>query len=118
MDLVPRLLSGSAYGKPILITATGFAGTLIHTAVSGTYVMDFIWLTVSNIHSEDLLLTVGWGGETDPNTLLCKNFWVPGGSSEIEIATGKMLQNALAITAFANVASKLLISGKVLRYAA
>ena len=54
-------LSGSTDGKPILITATATAGTLIHTAVTGTTSYDEIWLWLVNNTTADVLVTIEYG---------------------------------------------------------
>ena len=62
-----ELLSGSTNGKGILVAATATAGTLIHTAVSGSTDLDEIWLYAVNSSDADVKLTLEWGEATDPN---------------------------------------------------
>ena len=60
-----ELLSGSTNGLGILVVATSTAGTLIHTAVSGTTDLEEIWLYAVNAHSADIKLTLEWGEATN-----------------------------------------------------
>ncbi len=109
------LLSGSTNGKPVKVVATGTLGTTIHTAVSGTSSIDEIWLWVTNTHTSAVALTIEYGGATDPDCLSPKTYSVPANSPPLLIWGGLPLQNALVVTAFADVASKLLITGYVNR---
>jgi hypothetical protein len=63
-------LSGSTDGKPILITATATAGTLVHTAVTGTTNYDEIWLWLVNNGSSDLLATIEYGDAVTSSNIM------------------------------------------------
>ena len=65
-----QLLSGSTNGRGILVAATATAGTLIHTAVSGTSSLDEVWLYAHNTSASAVKLTLEWGGVTSPNDLI------------------------------------------------
>lgn len=108
-------LSGSTDGKPIKVAATGSPGTAIHTALSGTAGWDEIYMWVSNPTANARLLTIGWGSETDPDGLICKDVSIPANSPPIPIVPGIVLQNAAAVTAWADAANALLITGNVNR---
>lgn len=108
-------LSGSTQGKPIIVVAIASPGTAIHTAIAGTAAEDEIYLWVSNLHTAPVALTLEWGGVTDPDHLLCKAVSIPANSGPIPIAVGQILHNALLVKAFADVASKLSITGYVHR---
>lgn len=69
---VPVTPSGSAFGAPILITATGTPGTLLHSTI-GTFlitVFDEIWVYLVNTDTTDRKTTIEWGGVTSPNNLI------------------------------------------------
>ena len=108
-----KLLSGSTNGKPIKVAATATLGTAIHTAIAGTTSFDEIWLWVSNTDTSAHALTIEYGGATDPDCLVSKAISIPPNSGPILVVAGLLLQNGLAITAFADSANKLLISGYV-----
>lgn len=113
-----RLLSGSTNGQPIKVAATSIgSGTTIHTAVSGTSSIDEIYLWVTNTDTSARTLTIGWGGTTDPDSLLLKAVSIPPSSTPLAVATGILLQNGLIVTAAASSANVLLISGFVNRIA-
>jgi hypothetical protein len=107
------LLSGSTQGKQIKVAATATAGTLIHTAVTGTTDLDEIWLYAVNSSSSTVKLTIEWGEASAPD-----------GNIEVSIAAedgytlvvpGLLLQNGLVVRAFASSANVILINGYVNR---
>lgn len=110
------ILSGSTDGKAVKVAATATAGTLIHTAVSGTTDVDEIYLWVTNTDSSARTLTLEYGGATDPDCLICKAVSIPANSRPIPICFGFLLQNGLTVRAFASSANVLLITGYVHRF--
>lgn len=110
------LLSGSTSGLPILVAATAIgSGTIIHTAVAGAAAFDEVYLWATNTDTVPRLLTIGFGGVTDPDNLLVKNYSIPGNSIPYLIASGQSLNGALAVKAAVDVANKINISGHVNR---
>lgn len=109
-----QLLSGSTNGKGILVAATASAGTVIHTAVSGTSSLDEVWLYAHNTSASSVKLTLEWGGVTAPNDHIEINVGSEG-TGLILVAPGILLQNSLVIRAFAGTASVLNIFGYVNR---
>ena len=106
-----ELLSGSTNGKGILVAATATAGTLIHTAVSGTTDIDEIWLYAVNTHSADIKLTLEWGEATEPNGNI--EITVPAEEGLMLLVPGLLLQNALTVKAFADTTNEIVIHGYV-----
>lgn len=111
MAIYKRKLSGSTDGKPVLVAATGTAGTTIHTAVAGTTAgtFDEVWLWAYNSHTDVVTLTIEFGGATAPDqnivvTLASKAGLVP-------IVPGLLLQNAATVKAFASITNLVTISG-------
>ena len=104
-----ELLSGSTQGKGILVTATSTAGTLIHTAVTGTTDLDEIWLYAVNTHSADIKLTLEWGEATEPNGNIEQT--VPTESGLMLLVPGLLLQNGLTVKAFVGTGSEIVIHG-------
>ena len=104
-----ELLSGSTQGKGILVAATATAGTLIHTAVSGTTDLDEIWLYAVNAHSSDIKLTLEWGEATEPTGNIEQT--VPSESGLMLLVPGLLLQNGLPVKAFAGTANEIVIHG-------
>jgi len=111
-----QLLSGSTNGKGILVAATATAGTLIHTAVSGTSSLDEVWLYAHNTSSAAIKLTLEWGEATAPNGNIEINIGAEG-TGMILIAPGILLQNGLEIRAFAGTTNVINIFGYVNRIA-
>jgi len=108
-----RKLSGSTDGKPIKVVATATLGTTIHTAVAGTTAgtFDEVWLYARNSHTADVLLTIEYGGVTDPDMLI--EVTIPYDSGLVLVVPGLILQNSLVVTAFAATANVVTISGFV-----
>lgn len=111
-----QLLSGSTNGKGIKVAATATAGTLIHTAVSGTSSEDEIWLYAHNTSGSAVKLTLEWGGTTSPDDLIEINIPVDG-TGLVLVAPGILLQNGLVVRAFAATANVINIFGYVNRIA-
>lgn len=108
-----HLLSGSTDGRQIPILATGTPGTLIHTAVPGTSSLDEIFLYATNPSADNAILTIEWGGTTDPDDIL--TFTVPSKDGDYLIIPGKVLRNSLVVRAYSNTYNAVNISGYVHR---
>lgn len=108
-------LSGSTDGKQIKVAATATAGTLIHTAVSGTTDFDEIWVYAVNTSAAAVTLTVEWGEVTAPDGNLIVS--VPAQSGLLLVVPGLILQNGLVVRAFASTANVINIGGFVNRIA-
>jgi hypothetical protein len=106
-----ELLSGSANGRGIKIVPTATLGTTLHTAVSGTAAWDEVWLYAFNSGGSDVMLTIEWGGVTDPDDIV--EVTIPFQSGWVPIVPGFLLQNSLVITAFASVANVITVQGWV-----
>lgn len=109
-------LSGSTNGRSIKVAATGTAGTLIHTAVTGTTDLDEVWIYAYNSHSADVVLTIEFGGVTSPDDLIKQT--IPFQQGRFCIIDGRLLQNSLVVRAFAGTANVITIDGFVNRIAA
>ncbi len=107
------VLSGSTNGRPIKVAATSIgSGTTIHTATTDTgNKFDEITLFVTNTDTVDRTLTIGWGGVTDPDDLVCKTVTIPALSGPIPIIVGLRLNNTLIVKAAGSVTNVLLITG-------
>jgi hypothetical protein len=109
------LLSGAgAGGVPIAVAATSIgSGTTIHTAVASTSTQfDEVYLWANNIDTVDHLLTLAIGGSGAGNEV-CNQVNIPANSPPIPILTGLSLQDSLAVTAAADVANKINITGHI-----
>jgi hypothetical protein len=108
------LLSGSTNGKGIKVAASATAGTLIHTAVSGTSSIDEIWLYAHNTSASNVKLTIEWGEATAPDGNIEVNIGAEG-TGMILVIPGVPLQNGLTVRAFAGSANVINIFGYVNR---
>ena len=109
-----QLLSGSTNGKAIKVAATATAGTLIHTAASGTSTIDEIWLYAHNTSSAAVKLTIEWGEATAPDGHIEINIGAEG-TGMVLVAPGIPLQNSLVVRAFAGTANVINIFGYINR---
>jgi len=107
-----KLLSGCTNGKPIKVVATATAGTLIHTAVTGTSSVDIIRLVAHNSSASDVTLTIEWGGVTAPDDLIVKAITIPANTS-VPVVVNAPLNNSLVVKAFASVTNVITITGEV-----
>ncbi len=113
-----KLLSGSTSGREIPVAATATPGTLLHTAVAGgDPSFDEVYLWASNVTGSAALLTVEWGGVTNPGDHLVHQYSIPGNSAPIAIAAGFVLNGGLSVRAFSPSANAINIVGYVNRIA-
>lgn len=61
------LHSGSTGGKPVKVIANTSTGTTIHTTGSSASVIDEVWVYATNTSAAAVLLTLEWGGTTNPD---------------------------------------------------
>jgi hypothetical protein len=110
---VKRILSGSTNGRGIKVAATASAGTTIHTAIAGTTAgtYDEIWLWAMNAHTGDLVLTLEFGGTTDPNDRIIQT--IPTRIGLYPLLPGLPLQNGCIVKAYAGTANLVIIHGFV-----
>lgn len=104
-------LSASTNGKNIKVVATATAGTLIHTAVTGTTNWDEVYLFASNNDTVTRTLTIEWGGVASPDDLIKIDLEPLKG--EYIVIVGRILQNGLLIRAFASAANVVVVGGYV-----
>lgn len=107
-------LSGSTNGRGIAIDATASAGTLIHTATSGTVNQDEIWIYAMNTSTSAVKLTVEYGGTSTSDQI---EITIAPEAGLILISPGLVLQNSLVVRAFAGTANVINIFGYVNRIA-
>ena len=106
-------MSGAAAGNPgILVAATATPGTAIHTAVAGTTANTFdeIWLWATNTDTTARKLTIEFGG-TSAGFLV--EVTIPPESGPFLVIPGWILQNTLAVAAFAATTNVINIHGYV-----
>jgi hypothetical protein len=106
-------LSASTNGKQIKVAATATAGTLIHTAQSGTSGWDELWIYAVNSSAAAVKLTIEWGETTSPDGLV--EIYVGPESGYVLVIPGLIIQNALDVRAFAGTANVIMINGYVNR---
>lgn len=111
------LLSGSTSGKPIPVAATATPGTLVHTAVAGAAAFDEVYLWVSNVTGTAAVITIEWGGVTDPGDHMVKAYSIPANSQPVAVVLGLVLNGGLVVRAFSATASALNVTGYVNRIA-
>ena len=104
-------LSGSTQGKGVKVVATATAGTLIHTAVSGTSNIDEVWVYAVNSSAAAVKLTLEWGEATAPDGNVEQT--VPAEAGLMLVAPGLLLQNGLTVKAFAGTANVVVLHGYV-----
>lgn len=106
------ILSGSVDGKQIIISATTSASaTPIHTSVTGTSALDEVFLYAYNDATSSIQLSILWGGTTEPNDVVRASLLPKAGRSLL--IDGKLLQNALTISAYADIANLIVVDGFV-----
>lgn len=110
-DITPGLLSGSSNGRQIKVAATATAGTLLHTAVSGTGSIDVVTLEACNTSSDAVTLTIEWGGTTSPDDLV--EYVLGPERGPVVVADRRRLNGGVVVRAFASTANVVTIYGHV-----
>jgi len=112
MALSKTKLSGATNGKQIKVAATATAGTLIHTAVTGTASWDEVWIWAVNSSASDVKLTIEWGEVTAPDGHI--ELTIPAEAGYVPVIPGLLIQNALVVRAFAASANVLMVNGFIM----
>lgn len=112
MAISKQFLSGSTYGQPIKVAATGTPGTTIHTADATA--KDEIFLYAQNTDNTDRKLTIEFGGVMAPDNLI--EVTIPAESGLECVVPGLLLSNSLLVRAFCAAANVVTISGFVNRH--
>lgn len=111
------LLSGSTNGRPIKVVATSSPGTVVHATGISSSIIDEVWLYAVNTSTSDVVLTVEYGGTTNPDDRI--QISVPGQSGLFMITPGIILTGtgsaASTIRAFAGTTNVINIVGYVNR---
>lgn len=108
------ILSGSTNGRPVKVAATAIgSGTTIHTATSVSGAFDEVSIYVTNTHTATVSVTLGWGGTTDPDDLICKTVSLSPLSGPVPIVTGLRLNGGVIVKAAGSTANVLLVTGIV-----
>jgi hypothetical protein len=113
------VLSGSTDGRPIKVAQTATAGTTLHTGSATATTFDELWLYATNDDSADILLTIEFGGVSNPDDLIRQT--IPSRSGLTLVVAGLVIKgNAtpLVVRAFAATADEIMISGYVNRITA
>ena len=114
MTITREFLSGSTNGRGIEVTGTNSgAAVTIHTADATA--KDDIQLYIENKHTADVLVTIEWGGTTDPDdieevTLSKAGVLTLDGSRALNRRT---LSGSVVVKAFAGTANVIVVSGYV-----
>ena len=113
VSVFKRKLSGSTDGKPVKVVTVATAGTLVHTAQTGTVDgnYDEIWLYAFNSDTASRVLTIEFGGPTAPDQNIVQTLDAQSGL--VLVVPGLILQNGLTVKAFASAANVVTISGWV-----
>lgn len=117
MALTKVHLSGSTGGRQIKVAATATAGTTIHATGTSSSTIDEVWLYATNQDASSIVLTLEFGGTTDPDDLITMS--IPPKTGDTLICAGRILSgdgaSARTIRAFAGTANKVMIGGYVNR---
>lgn len=107
-------LSGSTNGLGIKVTGTsGAASVDIHAAHATDLDLITLWAVNQDADGETRTLTLGWGGETDPDNLITVS--VPAKAGPVFITDRMPLTNSLVVSAWADEANDVQVYGLVVR---
>ena len=92
-----EFLSGSTNGRGVKVAATASAGTTIHAAHASA--KDETWLWAINDTGSAVLLSIEFGGTTDPDDLVTVSVPAQGEPATL-VVPGLVLSNSLVVKAF------------------
>jgi hypothetical protein len=107
-------LSAGTHGVPIKVTTAApidGSDTTIHQAVNSTTDRDLITLYAYNDDTVTRTLHIGWGGTTDPDSLIIMD--IPPQAGLTLVTWKRMLRNNLTVVASASAANVITIHGEV-----
>ncbi len=117
MSISKTHLSGSTGGRQIKVAATTTPGTTIHTTGTSSTTVDEVWLFATNQDATAIVLTVEFGGTTDPDDRI--SLTIPAKSGDTLVCAGRILSGdgsaGRVIKAFASTANKVMLGGHVNR---
>lgn len=117
MSYTRRPLSGSTDGRGIKVTGTGTGSTVtVHTAQASATLVDVVTIYAMNDGTTGQLLTVEWGGTTDPDDLVTVVV-PPQGTGLIPVVIDLLIRNSLVVKAFAETANVIVLFGFINREA-
>lgn len=112
INLDKVLLSGSTSGRNIKVTGTGTGSSvLIHTTPASP-TLDEVWIYANNTSATSVVLTIEYGGTTDPDDLVTAI--IPANTTTLVIP-GWDLTGTLSINAFADTPDVINVNGFVNR---
>ena len=110
-------LSGSTDGRAVTVAATASTGTTIHATGTSASIIDEIWLYAYNSSTDNILLTVQYGGTTAVGDDI--KITLPSQSGLTLVVPGLILTGtgaaANTVRAYAGTANVVTISGYVNR---
>ena len=110
-------LSGSTQGRAVKVVATASSGTTIHATGTSSSIIDEVWLYAYNSSSDNILLTIQYGGTSTPDDDI--KITLPSQSGLTLVVPGLILTGtgaaANTIRAYAGTANVIMISGYVNR---
>jgi hypothetical protein len=110
---VKRFLSGSVNGRPIQINSTAAtAGTIIHTAITGTGVHDEVYMWGVNTATDSRTITITFGGTATADKI---PYVIPAQDGLHQLMPGIPINNALVIRMFATTSEEVNVVGYVNR---
>jgi len=105
------IISGSTSGRGIEVAATSTPGTTLHTAHATDTDELYLWAVCDD--TTDTLLTVEFGGTTDPDDLMEQTIYAQQGLQMV--VPGLPITGGLAVAAFAASAARITVFGFVNR---
>ena len=107
MALTKIILSGSTNGLPIKVAASSTPGTTIHDSSTD---IDEVYLWAFNSAATAKLLTIEYGGTTDPDNLI-EQVIPPSGAPLTLVLPGTIATGSIDIDAFCETANVVTIVG-------
>lgn len=106
-------LSGSTHGRGIKVTGTGTGSTVtVHTGQASTTLVDVVTIYAMNSSTDSKLLTLEWGGTTDPDDHI--DMVIPSnGLGLVPVVIDLPIRNSLVVKAFAETANVIVLFGFV-----
>lgn len=96
-------------------TTSAISPMTVHTAVSGVYNWDDVWIWAANTDTVSRTISLYFGAHSSLGDQVVGNYDLPPGGAPVLICPGLFLQNSGVVEAYASIANKINLTGYVNR---
>jgi hypothetical protein len=96
-------------------TTSAISPMTVHTAISGVYNWDDVWIWAANTDTVSRTISLYFGAHSSLGDQVVGNYDLPPGGAPVLICPGLFIQNSGVVEAYASIANKINLTGYVNR---